>query len=235
MIEDFLSKVTQYMTSAPLLALLAVYVAGVLVSFTPCIYPAIPITCAYIGGGSAGNRRRIFPLTLSYVLGLSLAYAALGLAAATTGQLFGRISSHPASLIIAANICLFLGLAMLDVIQIPGFSFFKSGPRGKKGGVIGSFLIGMGSALVIGPCMAPVLGAILLFAAKKANLLYGSVLLFVFAFGMGTVLLLIGLSSGFLASLPKAGPWMRRVKQFFGWSLIIMAQYFLIEAGKRLI
>lgn len=233
--EPFLSHMQEYVRSAPLLAFAAAYAAGVLVSFTPCVYPVIPITLGYIGGRSAGGRGRGFLLSLSYALGLACVYAALGLFASLTGRLFGSVGAHPVSYFIAANICLVLGLSMFDVIQIPSLSFAGGGAGRRSGGFLGAFFVGMGSGLIVGPCTAPVLGAILLYVAKAGNVAYGTSLLFTFAMGMATLLILIGTFAGLLANLPKSGPWLLAVKKIFGVLLILAAEYFLVETGKRLL
>ncbi len=224
----------EYIGSAPPLAFAAAYAAGILVSFTPCVYPVIPITVAYIGGRSVGSRGRAFWLSLCYVLGMAAVYAGLGLFASLTGRLFGAISSHPFTLIIIANICILFGLSMFDVIRLPTVGV-QQGNSKKPAGFLGAFLIGMGSGLVVGPCTTPVLGAILVYVAKQGSALYGSALLFVFALGIGTLFLLIGTFAGIAANLPKSGAWLERVKQVFGGVLILAGEYFLIEAGKRLL
>ena len=235
MLENFLSQMQEYISNAPLFAFASAYFAGILVSFTPCIYPVIPITLGYIGGRSEGSRRRAFSLSLVYVLGLALVYSGLGLFAAMSGKLFGSINSHPASLFIMANICLVLGLSMLGVFHIPSLGFKSRGAPKKPKGLIGALFVGAGSGLVVGPCTAPVLGVILIYVAKTGNLAYGTALLFVFALGLGTLLVLLGTFAGLLANLPKSGPWMNKVKVIFGWILIFIAEYFLIQMGERLI
>ena len=231
MLENFLSQIQEHITNAPLLAYAASYLAGVLVSFTPCVYPVIPITLAYIGGRSA-TRLQAFFLSLAYVAGMGMVYAALGLIAAMTGRIFGSISNHPATLFVIGNICLIVGLSMFDVFPMPTLSLGH--PRkGSHGGLLGAFIVGAASGLIVGPCTAPVLGAVLVYVAREGNPVYGASLLFVFAMGIGTLLVLIGTFAGLLATLPKSGPWMNRIKHFFGVALILLAEYFLIQSGKR--
>ena len=96
-------------------------------------------------------------------------------------------------------------------------------------------LAGMASGLIVGRCTAPILGALLFYVGSQQNVVYGASLMFVFSYGVGASLILIGTFSGILASLPKSGTWLLRIKQFCGFVLIIAAQYFLIKAGGLLI
>src|SRR3989338_11003481 len=112
-------NIEQLIATNPLLAFVAVFAAGVLVSFTPCVYPVIPLTLGYIGARSAGNRWKGFTLSLVYVLGMALTYAVLGAFAALTGRLFGQISANPWTYFVVANMCLLLGFSMLGVFELP--------------------------------------------------------------------------------------------------------------------
>lgn len=229
----------QYLQGPAVLAIIAVYLGGVLVSFTPCVYPIAPIIIAYIGGRGEASRARALLLSIVYVLGMALTYTILGAVSALTGKLFGQIQSSPWTYFIVANICIILGLSMLDAITInipiPGFlssALSGSGGSGGRKGVLGSFVVGATSGLIMGPCTAPVLGVLLAFVAAQQNVIYGMVLLFVFSLGMGTFLIILGTFSGVLGSLPKAGVWMVYVKKAFGIIMLGLGEYFLITAGQ---
>lgn len=233
MIENLVSNISLYIQDSVFLSFLAAYLGGVVISFTPCTYPLIPVTVGFIGAQGASSKLRGFLLSLFYVLGMSVAYAALGAVAALSGRLFGQMQTTPLVYIIMANICLIMGLSMLDVfkISIPvPQSILKYSGGGKKG-FVSSFLLGAASGFVIGPCTAPVLGVLLGFVALKSNLIMGIGLLFVFAFGMGTLLILVGTFTGFISSLPRSGAWMTVITRVFGVILIGAAQYFLYTAG----
>ena len=116
------------------MAFVAVFVAGVFVSFTPCVYPVIPLTLGFIGARSAGGKSRGFFLSLVYVLGMAMTYAVLGAFASLTGQLFGKIGSSPVTYFIVSNICLLLGLSMLGVFEIPQLSFQGAAVPAKRAG-----------------------------------------------------------------------------------------------------
>ncbi|MFA6449572.1 MAG: cytochrome c biogenesis protein CcdA [bacterium] len=223
-----------YLAGAPLLAFCAAFLAGVLASLTPCVYPMIPITAAYIGGSSAGGTRgRSALMAVFYVLGISVMYSALGATAAFTGRIFGTFASSPYINLALANVFILLGLGMLDALTIPMPEFLANlGSKQKKGGFVGSFLLGMASGFVATPCTTPVVLAILTLVAKRQNVLYGTALLFSFSLGLSMLLVVVGIFAGSVASLPKSGEWMVKIKHIFGWLMIVCAEYFLIQAGK---
>ncbi|MFH1380396.1 MAG: cytochrome c biogenesis protein CcdA [bacterium] len=232
--DQLLGMLENSLQSFSLISYVAAFGAGVLTSFTPCVYPMLPVTVAYIGGKSGGSRMKSIFLTLSYVLGIAVMYSILGAAASLTGSLFGRLSTNPWIQFGIANIFILIGLSMLDVWQFPAFSCadkFKTS-IGSKFPYLGAFLFGIAAGSVFAPCTAPVLGAILVYVGTQQNVLYGISVLFVFAVGMSTLLFIAGISAGFLTSLPKAGKWTERIKKAFGVIFIIMGEYFLINAGK---
>jgi len=231
-IQNFIAGLENYLHGSLMLACLAVLLGGMLVSFTPCVYPVIPITVAYVGAQSGGSKLRAFILSVVYVLGMSFTYTVLGIVAALTGSLFGRIQTNPWTYFIVANVCVLLGLSMLDLFTLPLPRLpARAQPRTAGGGIAASFFVGAASGLVLGPCTAPVLAVLLTYVATSQSVIYGMILLFLFAFGMGTLLIILGTFSGLLASLPAAGAWTLRIKRMFGWILIGMGEYFLIRAG----
>ena len=236
MIEGLIQALRGYLESGSLLAYPIVFLGGILVSFTPCVYPIIPITVAYIGAQSGGSKLKGLSLSIFYVLGLAITYAVLGIIASLTGQFFGQIQSSPWTKFFIANVCLLLGLAMLDVFNLPlPHLLARLAPRTQKKGFLGAFLVGMASGLVVGPCTAPALGVLLAYVAAKQNVVFGASLMFVFALGMSLLLIVIGTFTGLLTALPKAGEWTIKIKKIFGWILIFVAEYFLVEMGKMLI
>lgn len=213
---------------------LAAFGAGVLVSFSPCVYPLLPITIGYIGASAQKDRRHAFLMSLIYVLGMAITYSVLGIFASMTGKLFGQISSHPVSFFMIGNICIIFGLSMLGIFDLHLPNFFLNYAKNKKS-KWSVFILGVISGLIVGPCTAPVLGAILVYVATKQNLFYGVFLLFSFAYGMGALLILAGTFSGILVSLPKSGKWMYTVEKIGGILLILAGEYFLINMGKALL
>jgi thiol:disulfide interchange protein DsbD len=208
------------------------FFSGVLVSFTPCIYPLLPITASFIADINAEERRfHGFLLSMLYVFGLAITYSLLAVIAALSGQVFGQIQNNHWIYFVVANILLFFALVMADVISIPNLGLgLHQHIKAKNYWTI--ILFGAASGLVVGPCTAPVLGALLLYVASKQNILNGVGLLFVFSYGMGISLILVGTFSGLLASLPKSGQWLLWIKKFCALVFIIMAEYFFIQAGR---
>ena len=231
--EELVGNLELYLKASILMSFFAAFIGGLLTSFTPCIYPMIPITASFIGGKSVGGSRlRALFLSLSYVVGIAVTYSILGVFAASTGRLFGEISSNPYAYFIIANIIILLGLGMLDVFTIP---VITSKGMTSRGGFLGAFVIGIASGIVIGPCTAPVVGVLLIYVASTQNIILGGGLLFVFAFGMSILLILVGTFSGFLAALPQSGEWMVKVKKIMGIFMIGLGEYFLIKMGQALL
>jgi len=234
MFDPFIENLSGYLQHSFLLAGLAAYLGGVLISFTPCMYPVAPITVAFIGAHGGGSRWKGFLLSLVYVIGMALTYTALGMIAALTGKLFGQIQTNPWTHVIMANIFILMGLSMLEVFQIPWrvpALVSRLQPREKTQGLVGAFFVGAASGLIMGPCTAPVLAVLLSYTATTQNIFLGAVLLFIFALGMGTLLIFLGVFAGVMASLPKSGQWMKRISQICGWIMIVMGEYFLVQAG----
>jgi len=211
-----------------------VFWAGVLVSFTPCVYPVMPLTASFIAGiNTKGTKLMGFVISLIYVFGLALTYCALAVFAALTGKMFGQVQNSPVIFIAVSNVLIFFSLVMFDVISIPNFGL-NIHNKIKTKNIWTVILFGMASGLVVGACTAPILGTLLLYISSKQNILHGVSLMFVFSYGVGASLILVGTFSGILGNLPKSGAWLKRVKQFCGLVLIVAAEYFLIQAGKLL-
>jgi cytochrome c-type biogenesis protein len=234
MVDNFVDGLSGYLQGSFSLSYLAVYLGGVLVSFTPCMYPLLPITVAFIGARSGRTKGRGFILSLIYVLGMAVTYTLLGAIAALSGKLFGQIQSNPWTSFFIGNLCILMGLSMMDAftipIRMPAF-IMRAQPRTKTNGIAGSFLVGAASGLVMGPCTAPALAVVLGYAATRQNVVFAASLMFFFAVGMGTLLILVGTFAGLLAGIPKSGKWMVRVGRICGWILLGTGEYFLISAG----
>lgn len=208
------------------------FLGGVLVSFTPCVYPLIPVSAGYIGIRSAGLKVRGFTLSLVYVTGIAVTYAALGLAASLTGKIFGAVSSHPLTYIIAGAIISLFGLSLAGLFSLK-IPLLVKHPGLNKQNYFSVFFLGLASGLVVGPCTTPILGAILIYIAAKKSLFYGASLLFTFAYGMGLLLILIGtFSSAVINRLPKSGKWLVYVQKTGAFILIGFGIY-LISGGIR--
>jgi cytochrome c-type biogenesis protein len=238
-----LSSVLPNLSGNPLKALPLIFAGGVLTSLTPCIYPMIPITAAIVGGTSVAEgtarppRWRPALLTLTYVLGLALVYSALGLFAGMTGTLFGSVSTNPWLYFAMANLLLLASLAMLDVlpVRVPTSILERAASAGTAGRASGAFTMGAMSGLVAAPCSAPVMAAVLTWVSSTKSAALGFLYLFVFSLGMCTLLVVVGLSSGAIARLPRAGMWMVWIKRVFAIVMIGVAEYYLVKMGQLIL
>ncbi len=207
---------------------------GALLSFTPCVLPMVPILLAVIAGkpGAQVSKARGLSLAASFVLGMSLVYTVLGVAAGLIGASLAVWLQTPWVLTVFALILIVLALAMFDVFTVQAPAALQSAlqgyvarlPGGKHGGV---FIMGMVSALIVGPCVAAPLAGVLLFISQAGDIALGAGALFALAWGQGLLLLAVGASSGVL--LPKAGAWMNGVKVLFG-ILLLATAWWLLQA-----
>lgn len=237
---DF-SGISAQLSGSPLLAVALLFLAGVLTSLTPCIYPMIPITAAIVGGqsadGSAAPRSRTVFLTFSYVVGLAVVYATLGVIAGMSGTIFGTVSTNPWLYFAMANVLIIAALSMFDVIpvRIPSSLMTRASTIGTAGRVSGALLMGAVSGLVAAPCSAPVMAAVLTWVTRTQRPVLGFVYLLSFSLGMCALLVAVGLFSGTLARLPRAGLWMVWVKRGFALIMLGVAEYYLVQMGQLLI
>ncbi len=207
--------------------LLAFFGFGLLLSFTPCVFPMIPILSGIIVAQGQGlSRKKAVLLSLAYVLGMALAYSTAGVAAGLSGRMLAHIFQNPWVLISFALIFLVLALSMFGLfdLQVPVAIQNKLARLGyplKGGGFLGVFLMGVLSAVIVGPCVTAPLAGALLYIGRTGDVLLGGTALFVLSLGMGIPLLVVGTSAGVL--LPKAGGWMKGVKIFFGILLLVVA------------
>ena len=200
---------------------------GMLLALTPCVFPMIPILSGIIvGQGHHLTKSRAFALSLAYVLGMAIAYAAAGVAAGLSGTLLSNALQNP--WVLGAFALLFVGLAFsmfgFYELQMPSFlqsRFTDASNRMKGGHIAGVFAMGTLSALIVGPCVAAPLAGALAYIGLTRNVWLGGTALFAMALGMGMPLLAVGLSAG--ALLPRAGGWMEAVKAFFGVLLLGVA------------
>jgi thioredoxin:protein disulfide reductase len=200
---------------------------GLLLAFTPCVLPMIPILAGIIAGeGASVTKKRALALSSSYVLGMAAAYALAGIAAAYSGALIAASLQNAWVIGAFALVFVLLSLSMFGVyeLQLPGFLRHPLAAAHHRlhGGKLAS-VAGMGvlSAVIMSPCVAAPLAGALLYISQTRDVALGGSALFVMALGMGIPLLAIGVSGG--ALLPRAGRWMNAVKKFFGVLLLAVA------------
>ena len=227
--------ISDALQNQPLLAVGLLFAAGVVTSLNPCIYPMIPITAGTLAGVNAPGRtrRRTLGLTLTYVAGLALFYALLGMIAGMTGSLFGTIGASFWARLVIGNLLLVFALAMLEVIpvRLPARLSAWVGSLG-GGSYPAVFLLGATSGLVAAPCGAPAFAAVLTWVATTRSAVLGFLYLFVFSLGMSVLLVVVGFFSGAPAALPRAGAWMVWIKRAAGVVLLLMAEYYFVKAGQ---
>lgn len=216
--------------------------AGLLLAFTPCMFPMVPILSGIIvGRGHKITHMHGFILSLSYVMGMALTYAAVGVAAGLSGTLLSNALQTPWVLGSFAAIFVLLSLSMFGFyeLQLPTALQSKLTDTSNKlhgGHLSGVFVMGALSAIIVGPCVAAPLAGALLYIGQTHDAFLGGSALFSMALGMGVPLLLIGASAGTL--LPKAGAWMESVKRFFGVLLLAVAIWLissLIPVGVQML
>lgn len=204
--------------------LLSVFGAGIGTSLTPCVYPLIPITLALFGATAEAGRLRSFLLSVTYVLGIAATYTALGIFSAKTGAIFGSLLGHPVIVIALVVFLLLLTLYSLDLVSIGGVAQLQrvaSAIGGK--GYRGAFLMGSVSGLVAAPCAGPWLVVVLGIAAASKSTVWGAVLLFTYALGMGLLFIALGTFPALIGRIPRSGNWLLGVKLVMASALLCVA------------
>jgi thiol:disulfide interchange protein DsbD len=210
-----------------LLMLAMFFGAGILLAFTPCVLPMIPILSGIIiGEGRAVAKAHAFALSLTYVLGMALTYTAIGILAALSGTLLSAALQNPWVLGAFAAVFVALAASMFGFydLQLPAVFHSKvaaASQRLKGGEITGVALMGMLSAAIVSPCVAAPLAGALLYISQTRDVVLGGTALFSLALGMGVPLIAVGVTEG--AFLPKSGHWMKAVKKFFGFMLLGLA------------
>lgn len=205
--------------------LLLCFVAGLGVSFTPCVLPMVPITMGLIGARGAGSRLQAISLSATYVFGLAVVYTALGLFAGVTGALFGSWLQSPVVVFGIAGFFVLMGFSMFGFFEVGVPSFLASRLQGKAGGggYGGALILGVIGAILAGPCSGPIVASILALIGTEGKIGLGALLMFAFSLGMGMIFLVTGAASGWL---PQRGAWMDTVKKGFGIVLWLGAIYY---------
>jgi thioredoxin:protein disulfide reductase len=204
-----------------------VFLGGLGLTLTPCVYPMIPITITYFGGQAEGKRGSLFAHSCLYVIGMAVMYSILGVVAAMTGRLFGEALQYPPVLIGIALVMAALALSMFDVYELRMPAFLNRLAGGSQKGFGGTLLMGLTVGIVAAPCIGPFVLGLLTYVGNRGNVILGFSLFFVLALGMGIPFLVLGLFSGSIRRLPRSGAWMVWVRKIFGFILLAMAVYFL--------
>ncbi|MEX2367935.1 MAG: cytochrome c biogenesis protein CcdA, partial [Balneolaceae bacterium] len=216
-------------------AFAGIFLIGLALNLTPCVYPMLSVTVSLFGSkeGEASTLRYSFFMASIYVLGIVSMYSVLGVAAAYTGALFGSWLQSPWVLAGIGVLILLLALSMFGLYELqPPSSWMQklSGTQRKTGGVVGHFFSGLVVGIFAAPCIGPPIIALLAFVGSQGDPLFGFLLFFIMAFGLGFPYLILGTFSGLLSKLPKSGTWMVWVKKIFGVVLVGVALFYLALA-----
>ncbi|NQV49137.1 MAG: thioredoxin family protein [Candidatus Marinimicrobia bacterium] len=222
--DDISGLVDQY---GLLLTYFFIFMGGLALNLTPCVYPLIPITISFFGGKET-SKGRTFWMALAYVLGIAVTYSILGVAAALGGGLFGALLTNPFVLIGIAAILVGLSLSMFGVYEIRVPTGLMTAASQSKAGIFGSFFMGLTLGIVAAPCVGPFVIGLLTYVAAQQSVVLGFTMFFTLAMGLGLPYLFLAMYSSKLSSLPRSGNWMNGVRIIFGLILIAMAIYFLM-------
>lgn len=218
--------------NSPFFYLTAFFFLGVLLAFTPCVLPMVPILSGIITGQGASSGRHAFKLSLGYVFGMAVTYAIAGMLAAWFGSTVQTLMQQP--MIIGGFSILFtlMALWLLGVFELRLPAFIRIAPnKARQHGVISATVMGSLSTLVVSPCVTAPLIGILTYIAQSNHVAQGGLLLFVLALGMGMPLLIVG--AGYGRFLPSSGPWMVRIKQVFAMMMFAMAVWLLSRVAPK--
>ncbi|MFA6601025.1 MAG: cytochrome c biogenesis protein CcdA [Candidatus Omnitrophota bacterium] len=214
-----------------LIMFVSVYLTGLALNLTPCVYPMISVTVSVLGANQDAGRFKAFLRALVYVLGLSTMFSVLGFAAAIGGALFGAMLQNPWVLTAAGLFILALALSMLGfyTLRFPSGVLSALSKR-RVMNWLGIYLAGMMVGIFAAPCIGPPVVALMTLLATKGDALFAFLIFFVMALGLGTPYLVLGTFSGLLKRLPRSGTWLVWVEKFFGFILLVVAAFYLIAA-----
>lgn len=210
-----------------LITFLLVFLGGLGLNLTPCVYPMIPITITYFGGQAQGKKGSLVFHSFLYVIGMALMYSVLGVIAAMTGGFFGAALRYPLVLIGIALVMVLLALSMFDVYELRMPAFLNRLAGSSHKGFGGTLLMGLTVGIVAAPCIGPFVLGLLTYVGNRGNVVLGFSLFFVLALGLGVPFLVLALFSGSIHRLPRSGAWMVWVRKIFGFVMLALAVYFL--------
>jgi thioredoxin:protein disulfide reductase len=206
-----------------LLGILIIFVWGLALNLTPCIYPLIPITISYFGAQSSGNKFQSILMGVFYALGMAVTYSLMGLFAALTGSILGTALQNPIVITFIALIFIALATSMFGLWEIRVPQKLALAGNKNRSGYFGSLMMGLLVGFIAAPCIGPIVLSLLVYVGKLGNPLMGFFLFFVLSLGLGVPYIFLAAFSSSINKLPRSGEWMISVKLIFGFVLIIMA------------
>ena len=227
--NDLMGRFQALVDSGSIVAVPVAFALGVLATFTPCVYPLIPILMGYIGAVGDRSRWRAFRLSLLYVVGMAITFTVLGIVASLPGQYLGNVAQNPWMNLAVGALMIFFALALMGIVKIPMPRFLQGGGGKVRRGALGALLMGLSSGIISGTCTVAILAPLIGYLAAQGSVILGAMSLFAFAMGMGTLLLAAGTFSGLIKALPKPGPWLHRLEIAFGIAMIAIGLgYFIL-------
>jgi len=212
---------------AMLWTLLGVFVGGLALNLTPCVYPLIPITVSYFGGRSGQGRGKLAVHGLLYLGGLSLTNSVLGVVAALTGSLMGSALQNPVVLVVVAGVLVFFATSLFGFWELQLPQSLTSAASKSYAGYFGTLFMGLTLGVVAAPCLGPFVLGLLTWVASMGSPWLGFLIFFTLSLGLGVPLFVLAMFSGSLEKLPGSGEWMLWVRKLMGWVLVGMAAYFV--------
>ena len=211
--------------------LLGIFVGGIALNLTPCVYPMIPITVSYFGGRATSEaalgKSHLVVHGLCYLLGLAFINSVLGVFAALTGSLMGAVLQHPAVLVVVAAVLIIFAASLFGLWELRLPSVLTQAAAKSYTGYFGSLFMGLALGVVAAPCIGPFVLGLLTWVAGMGSPWLGFLVFFTLSIGLGLPLLVLAVFSGQLQRLPRSGGWMLWIRKLMGWVLVGMAAYFL--------
>jgi len=210
-------------------AFIAMYILGLGLTLTPCVYPIIPITIGYFGSQSQGRWGKQFSIAFVYGLGIAISYATVGTIAAFSGALMGAALQSIWILLTLAGLCVAMGLNAFGLyeLRLPGWFMSMAGGSSSRKGIIGAAIMGLTMGIASAPCLAAFIISLLAFIGQKGDPVLGFSLFFILGLGLATPFIILGTFSGMVQKIPKSGVWMVYVKKLMGTLLFAAALYFI--------
>lgn len=227
--EQLFGDIQQLIQHNPWLAIVAVFIGGVITASNPCVLAMIPLMVSMVAGyKEATSIKKSLIFSLLFILGLSITFAALGLISALMGRMFGDVGEVWRYIVV--GVCLVMGIHLLGLFKlnfpIPGYLNLK------KGGSIGAFLLGLLFGVVSTPCAVPIFAVLLAFVASKGNVIYGGLLLLIYALGHSFIILIAGTSMGAAKKLIESRGFRKTnqvLQKVAGLVIILVGLYFLLQ------
>ncbi len=213
--------------------MLSIFLGGIMLNLTPCIYPLIPVTISYFGGRSSSvetqspSMGKVAAHALLYIIGLAVTNSMLGVVAALSGKMLGAVLQNPVTLVVVAAVLIGFALSMFGFWEFRLPASITGAAAKSYAGYFGSIFIGLTVGLVAAPCVGPFVVGLLVWVATKGSPWFGFLVFLVLSLGMGVPLFILALLSGRIPSLPRSGEWMLWVRKLMGWVMVLMAVYFI--------